>query len=119
MQLLSSAVCVAYAVMLICAKITHPQTSEVLCLRPNGICKASAVPLLVRRFGLKPEERVENWWTGIDAAARFRACESGRTFLFDFTKPSFAEVAKESVPTFVSRIITESDSELCEHYFDV
>ncbi len=26
----------------------------------NGICKASAVPLLVQQFGLDPNERIEN-----------------------------------------------------------
>lgn len=80
----------------------------------NGICKAIAVPLLVQRFGLKPDERMENWW--IATGLRFRACESGRVFFVDFTNGTCTELAKESIPTYVSQIISESNDELCEHY---
>ena len=83
----------------------------------HGICKASAVPMLVQRFGLNPEERIENWWAA--AQARFRTCESGRVFLADLTNFSLIELPKELVPAYVLRVITESDDELCEHYYRI
>ena len=81
----------------------------------NGICKANAVPLLVQRFGLDPNERIENWKT--ESGERYRACESGRVFLVDFTNRTCSELAKELVPAYVLQIIRESDNELCEHYY--
>jgi hypothetical protein len=81
----------------------------------NGICKAIAWPLLVQKFGLDPEERLENWWP--PNGAKFRSCKSGRVFAADFSAGSCDEAAKEAVPAYVTEIVNASDDELAERYF--
>ena len=83
----------------------------------NGICKAENVPLLIHQFGLPPNERLENWWSG--PRIRFRSCESGRVFVVDSAKVTCEELAPESVPDFVRNIVLANDEEIGRIYLRV